>query len=194
MGFLRVVLLGALACAWVGREVSWGCGRCDGPRDMHLTTLWEGAGQLQGGGSLQDRPLYETGKNFSPCHTQRLQFPQIRPEPFSPLDPPSRAQITSGGKTTLWGLGFPVLAPHLPECDSIAPALGSLASPPGLFSPLLLLIGPRVGNFPFIFHFHALEEETATHLSILAWRIPRREEPGGLQSMESQKSWTPLIN
>ena len=145
MGFLRVVLLVALACAWVGREVPWGCGRCDGPRDMHLTTLWEGAGQLQGGGSLQDRPLYETGKNFSPCHTQRLQFPQIRPEPFSPLDPPSRAQITSGGKTTLWGLGFPVLAPHLPECDSIAPALGSPASPPGLFSPLLLLIGPRVG-------------------------------------------------
>lgn len=145
MGFLRVVLLVALACAWVGREVPWGCGRCDGPRDMHLTTLWEGAGQLQGGGSLQDRPLYETGKNFSPCHTQRLQFPQIRPEPFSPLDRPSRAQITSGGKTTLWGLGFPVLAPHLPECDSIAPALGSPASPPGLFSPLLLLIGPRVG-------------------------------------------------
>ena len=30
------------------------------------------------------------------------------------------------------------------------------------------------------------EKEMATHLSILAWRIPRREEPGGLQSMESQ--------
>ena len=26
-----------------------------------------------------------------------------------------------------------------------------------------------------------LEEETATHSSILAWRIPWREEPGGLQ-------------
>ena len=28
-----------------------------------------------------------------------------------------------------------------------------------------------------------LEKETATHSSILAWRIPWREESGGLQSM-----------
>ena len=35
-----------------------------------------------------------------------------------------------------------------------------------------------------------LEEEMATHSSILAWEIPRTEEPGGLQSMGSQKSWT----
>ena len=27
-----------------------------------------------------------------------------------------------------------------------------------------------------------LEKEMATHSSILAWRIPRAEEPGGLQS------------
>ena len=31
------------------------------------------------------------------------------------------------------------------------------------------------------------EEEMATHSSILAWRIPRREEPGGLHSMGSHK-------
>ena len=31
-----------------------------------------------------------------------------------------------------------------------------------------------------------LEKEMATHSSILAWRILRTEEPGGLQSMESQ--------
>ena len=31
-----------------------------------------------------------------------------------------------------------------------------------------------------------LEKEMATHSSILAWRIPWMEEPGGLQSMESQ--------
>ena len=30
------------------------------------------------------------------------------------------------------------------------------------------------------------EEGTATHSSILAWRIPWTEEPGGLQSMRSQ--------
>ena len=35
-----------------------------------------------------------------------------------------------------------------------------------------------------------LEKEMATYSSILAWRIPWTEEPGGLQSMGSQKSWT----
>ena len=30
-------------------------------------------------------------------------------------------------------------------------------------------------------------EGNVTHSSILAWRIPWTEEPGGLQSMESQK-------
>ena len=32
-----------------------------------------------------------------------------------------------------------------------------------------------------------LEEGMATHPCILAWRIPRTEEPGGLQSMGSQR-------
>ena len=32
-----------------------------------------------------------------------------------------------------------------------------------------------------------LEKEMATHSSTLAWKIPRTEEPGGLQSMGSQK-------
>ena len=35
-----------------------------------------------------------------------------------------------------------------------------------------------------------LEKEMATHSSILAWEIPRTEEPGGLQSTTWQKSWT----
>ena len=33
-----------------------------------------------------------------------------------------------------------------------------------------------------------LEKEMATHSSILAWRIPWTEEPGGLQSMGHKKS------
>ena len=37
----------------------------------------------------------------------------------------------------------------------------------------------------FTFHFHALEEEMATHSSVLAWRIPGMGEPGGLPSMGS---------
>ena len=37
-----------------------------------------------------------------------------------------------------------------------------------------------------------LEKEMATHASILAWEILWTEEPGGLQSMGSQKSQTGL--
>ena len=37
-----------------------------------------------------------------------------------------------------------------------------------------------------------LEEEMATHSSILAWRIPRTEEPGKLQSCRVSKSQTQL--
>ena len=45
---------------------------------------------------------------------------------------------------------------------------------------------PQVGEYP-------LEEGMATHSSILAWRIPWAEEPGGLQSMHGvAKSWTRL--
>ena len=41
----------------------------------------------------------------------------------------------------------------------------------------------QLSNFPFTFHFHALEKEMATHSSVLAWRIPGTGEPGGLPSM-----------
>ena len=36
-----------------------------------------------------------------------------------------------------------------------------------------------LSDFTFTFHFHALEEEMATHSSVLAWRIPGTGEPGG---------------
>ena len=39
-----------------------------------------------------------------------------------------------------------------------------------------------------------LEKEMAPHSSTLAWKIPWTEEPGGLQSMGLQKSWTRLSN
>ena len=39
-----------------------------------------------------------------------------------------------------------------------------------------------LSNFTFTFHFHALEKEMALHSSVLAWRIPGTEEPGGLPS------------
>ena len=43
----------------------------------------------------------------------------------------------------------------------------------------------RLSDFTFTFHFHALEEEMATHSSVLAWKLSWMEKPGGLQSMGS---------
>ena len=37
-----------------------------------------------------------------------------------------------------------------------------------------------LNDFPFPFHFHAVEKEMATHSSVLAWRIPGMGETGGL--------------
>ena len=45
----------------------------------------------------------------------------------------------------------------------------------------------RLSNFPFTFHFHALEKEMATHSSVLAWRTPGTGEHGGLPFMVSHK-------
>ena len=45
----------------------------------------------------------------------------------------------------------------------------------------------RLSDFPFTFHSHAREKEMATHSSVLAWRIPGKEEPGGLPSLGSHR-------
>ena len=50
----------------------------------------------------------------------------------------------------------------------------------------------RLSDFPFTFHFHALEKKMATHSSVLAWRIPGTGEPGGLLSMGSHRVGTRL--
>ena len=45
----------------------------------------------------------------------------------------------------------------------------------------------RLSDFPFTFHFHALEREMATHSSVLVWRTPGTGEPGGLLSVVSHR-------
>ena len=56
----------------------------------------------------------------------------------------------------------------------------------------------RVGHdsdFTFIFPFHALEKEMATHSSVLVWRIPGTEAPGGLPFVGSHRvrhDWSDL--
>ena len=46
---------------------------------------------------------------------------------------------------------------------------------------------PQRYGFDHWFRKNPLEKEMATHSSILAWRIPWTEEPGGLQSIGLQK-------
>ena len=42
-------------------------------------------------------------------------------------------------------------------------------------------------RLPFLGWEHSLQKVMATHSSILAWEIPRTEEPGGIPSMGLQK-------
>ena len=43
----------------------------------------------------------------------------------------------------------------------------------------------RLSNFPFTFHFRALEQEMATRSRVLTWRIPGTGEPGGLTESDT---------
>ena len=49
------------------------------------------------------------------------------------------------------------------------------------------LVLELLSDFTFTIHFHVLEKEMAIHSSVLAWRLPGTEEPGGLPSMGSHR-------
>ena len=66
---------------------------------------------------------------------------------------------------------------------------------PGRLRSMGLRSWTRLSNFPFTFHFHALEKEMATHSSVLAWRIPGTGKSGGLPSVGSHRvghDWSEL--
>ena len=75
------------------------------------------------------------------------------------------------------------MAPHF---STLAWKISWMEEPVRLQS-MELLSRTRLSDFPFTFHFHALENEMATHSSVLAWRIPGSGEPGGLPSMGSHR-------
>ena len=79
-----------------------------------------------------------------------------------------------------WGPEFPFCSLHL------LPSLGAslVAQWPRIHPPVQETWVPSLGQED------PLGKEMATHSSILAWSIPWTEEPGGLQSMGSQKSRT----
>ena len=102
--------------------------------------------------------------------------------------------------------------PGLPHCRRILYQLSHQGSPYILIYIPVLLPGKSHGQRSLVgcspwgrwesdtteqlhFHFHALEEEMATHSSVLAWRIPGTAGPGGLPSMGSHRvghDWSDL--
>ena len=50
----------------------------------------------------------------------------------------------------------------------------------------------RLSDFTFSFHFHALEKETVTHSSVLAWRIPGTGGAWWAAVYGVAQSWTRL--
>ena len=76
----------------------------------------------------------------------------------------------------------------------MSPKIGSKARIGNILS-LASLVAQMVKNLPavretqvqFVGWEDPLEKGTATHCSILAWRIPWTEEPGGVQSVGSQR-------
>ena len=89
---------------------------------------------------------------------------------------------------------MPSWLPQYPGISSCARKYGtslSAGSPQlsGLTRDSAVKIRPaNAGDFSSILgQEDPLEEEITTHSSILAWKIPWTEEPGGLQSMESQR-------
>ena len=84
------------------------------------------------------------------------------------------------------------MAPH---SSTLAWKLPRTEEPGGLQSMGSAKSWTQLSDFPFTFHFHALEKEMATHSSVLARRIPGMGEPGGLPSMGSHRvghNWSTL--
>ena len=74
------------------------------------------------------------------------------------------------------------MAPH---SSTLAWKIPWTEEPGGLQSTGSLRV--RLSDFPFTFHFHALEKEMATHSSVPASRIPGTWDAGGLPSMGSHR-------
>ena len=86
---------------------------------------------------------------------------------------------------------FPTSNPCLLHCRSILYCLnhqGSIILSNMLAFAFLLTMSLKLGTLLLtsILEFYP-EKSMATHSSILTWKIPWMEEPGGLQSMRSQR-------
>ena len=109
----------------------------------------------------------------------------------------------SDGKASAYNAGDPGSIPALGREDLLEKGTAThcsiLASPPpkkgAQRNARASLVAQRIKHLPAMQETWVqslgwkdpLEKEVATHSSILAWRIPWTEEPGGLQSTGSQR-------
>ena len=106
----------------------------------------------------------------------------------------------SAGKNTWVGCHFLLQCMKVKSKSQVAQSCPTLSDPmdcslPGSSVHGIAKSRTQLSDFTFTFHFHALEKEMATHSSVLAWRIPRMAEPGGLPSMGSHRvrhDWSDL--
>ena len=86
-------------------------------------------------------------------------------------------------------LWFVHVSPLHLACKVILMNVFGISMTPKHFSAGTSLVAQMVKNLPAMQNtwVRSLEKGLATHCSILAWRIPWTEEPGGLRSTESQR-------
>ena len=89
--------------------------------------------------------------------------------------------LNSPGKTTAVGCHFLLQGPKDPTTSPVSPALQAD------FFFFFNHLSHQRSPFCSLPSFYFLEEEMATHSSILAWKISWTEVPGGLQSVGSQR-------
>ena len=194
--------------------------RPHGWQPTRLPSPWDSLGKNTGVGChflLQCMKVQSESEISQSCLT--LSDPIDCSLPGSSVHGIFQARVLEWGVTTYLRLLIFLLAVLIPSCDSSSSVYhmmysayklnkqepGNGSSSPLQYSCLKNQMGEgacwatvhgvtkswtRLSNFTFTFHFHALEKETATHSSVLAWRIPGTGEPGVLPSMGSHRVGT----
>ena len=107
--------------------------------------------------------------------------------PFSCPASPETSLVSLG--ESFFFFSFAILGLHCTECNG-TPLQYSCLEYPMTWKAAVLGVAEdqtRPSDFPFTFHFHALEKEMATHSTVLAWRILGTGELGGLLSMGTHR-------
>ena len=139
---------------------------------------------------------------FQLCESRSVMSNSLWPHGlYNPWNSPG--QNTGVGSLSLLQGIFPTQGsnPGLLHCRQVLYQLSHKGSPLVLYVPKCAISFPggsvvknpsvkQVMQVQSLDQEDSLEKEVATHSNVLAWEISWTEEPGRLQSMGSQKSWT----